>query len=241
MKKIFKFLGCLSLFFVVIISIFFIYLSNYYHASTNAYDLVYNSSSDDITILADDSGISFIPSNPTCGFIFYPGAKVEAESYAPLMNALAKDNILCVIVKMPYNLAFFNINGADTILAKYPDISNWYIGGHSLGGAMAASYLGENQEKYDGLILLASYSTYDFSDTDIDVLSIYGSEDKVLSLDSYNKYMINLPECYTEYIIDGGCHAYFGDYGFQKGDGEPRISTQSQVDQTTAVISEFIY
>ena len=53
--------------------------------------------------------------------------------------------------------------GAD----KAAGIEAWYMGGHSLGGSMAASYLEQHSSEYDGLILLASYSTADLSQTDL--------------------------------------------------------------------------
>ncbi|MBQ3601265.1 MAG: alpha/beta hydrolase, partial [Lachnospiraceae bacterium] len=112
--------------------------------------------------------------------MFYPGGKVEYTAYLPLMNSLAEEGILCVLLKMPFNLAVLDMNAADGIQEQFPEIENWYIGGHSLGGAMAASYLETHANDYQGLILLGSYSTADLSTTELEVLSIYGSEDTVL-------------------------------------------------------------
>ena len=97
---------------------------------------------------------------------------------------------------------------------------------------MAAAYLGDNVDEYEGLILLGSYSTEDLSDSDIEVLSIYGSEDRVLNASKYEKNISNLPADFTEIIIEGGCHAYFGMYGAQDGDGMPSISNEKQICQT---------
>ena len=114
------------------------------------------------------------------------------------------------------------------------------VGGHSLGGAMAASYLSEHTEDFEGLILLCAYSTADLSDSDIDVLSVYGSEDGVLNMENYEANKVNLPEGYTEVVIEGGCHAYFGAYGAQDGDGEPSISAEQQWEMTAQAIAEFV-
>ena len=76
---------------------------------------------------------------------------------------------------------------------QYPQIEKWYIGGHSLGGSMAATYLSDHVAEFEGLILLGSYSTVDLSNSKLDVLSIYGSEDKVLNHNSYNENKSNLP------------------------------------------------
>ena len=156
------------------------------------------------------------------------------------MEACAQRGILCVLVHMPGNLAVFDINAADGIREQYPDITNWYLAGHSLGGSMAASYLGSHAEEYDGLILLASYSTEDLNKSGLDVLSVYGSEDGVLKMDSYEKYRKNLPEDFTEIIIPGGCHAYFGCYGPQDGDGTPEISNEEQIRLTADAIEEMV-
>jgi pimeloyl-ACP methyl ester carboxylesterase len=154
-----------------------------------------------------------MPENPVVGFVFYPGGKVEYSAYKPLMEACASRGIACVIVKMPFNLAVFDVNGAEGITDMYPEISEWYIGGHSLGGSMAASYISENSDEYKGLVLLGSYSTADLSEKKIEVLSVFGSEDKVMNKEKYNESKINLPANFEEVIIEGGCHAYFGMYG----------------------------
>ena len=152
------------------------------------------------------------------------------------MAELAREGVLCVLVEMPFNLAVFDINAADGIQEQYPEIEDWYIGGHSLGGSMAASYLADHTDEYEGLILLGSYSTADLSDTDLDVLSIFGSEDKVLNREKYDENKSNLPDDFCEVVIEGGCHAYFGMYGAQDGDGTPTISNHEQIRLTVESI-----
>lgn len=174
------------------------------------------------------------------GIIFYPGGKVEYSAYEPLMEGCASNGYLCAVVEMPFNLAVFDVDKADDIKSKYTNIKSWYIGGHSLGGSMAASYLKSNYEDYLGLVLLGSYSTTDLSNTSLKVLSIYGSNDKVLDMDKYNKYKTNLPEGYEEHIILGGNHAYFGVYGEQNGDGESSISNSEQINLTVDLIASLM-
>ena len=156
------------------------------------------------------------------------------------MQACAEQGIMCVLLEMPFNLAVFDVNAADGIQEKYPEIEEWYIGGHSLGGSMAASYLADNAEEYDGLILLCSYAATDLSDTDLDVLSIYGSEDKVMNREKYAENKSNLPDDFTEIVIDGGCHAYFGMYGAQDGDGTPVITNEEQIALTVEQVVEIM-
>lgn len=220
---------------VVLIAIFVgacgIYLGDYYRTDMEAVEAFAPINTPE-QYKKEDNTIVFEPENATTGFIFYPGGKVEHTAYIPLMQELSSKGILCVLVKMPFNLAVFDINAADGIQENYPEIDSWYIGGHSLGGSMAASYLEKNTADFEGLILLGSYSTADLSDTDLNVLSIYGSEDLVLNQEKYKENKINLPDNFTEVIINGGCHAYFGMYGPQDGDGTPSISNKEQIHLT---------
>ncbi len=174
------------------------------------------------------------------GLIFYPGGKVEHTAYEPLMKALASEGIVCVLLQMPFCLAVLDMNAADGIKEQYPDVTRWYIGGHSLGGSMAAVYLGNHDSDYEGLILLGSYSTEDLSKTTLKVLSVYGSEDKVLNSEKYKENKSNLPDDFTEVILEGGCHAYFGMYGAQEGDGTPSISNEEQIALTVDAVKEFV-
>ena len=216
-----------------------VYLSGYYHADTNVIDM-YTSESNIVSQQFGRNATAYMPENPSAAFIFYPGGKVEHTAYEPLMTACAERGILCVLVKMPGNLAVLDINAAEDLFHQFPDIENWYIGGHSLGGSMAASYAAENPGKLKGLVLLAAYSTKNLTSTSLDVLSVYGSEDHVLNAEKYKKYRANLPEDFSEIIIEGGCHAGFGMYGRQNGDGIPTISSGEQILITAEKISGFI-
>ena len=86
-------------------------------------------------------------------------------------------------------------------------------------------------------MLLGSYSTADLSETDLAVLSVYGSEDLVMNRENYALYKENLPSDFTELILDGGCHPYFGMYGAQEGDGIPRITNEEQIRMTADAIA----
>ena len=238
-RKIFIVLSSVVLSLLLIIGVFAIYVSDYYHADIdkiNEFDSIKNTT---YQVLEDDT-IVFDVENATTGVIFYPGGKVDYKAYLPLMASLAENGILSIIVEMPFNLAVFDMNAADDIIDKYNNIESWYIAGHSLGGSMAASYLEKNHEKFDGLILLGSYSTADLSSTNLKVLSIYGSEDKVLNLEKYDECKNNLPSGFVEHIVKGACHAYFGVYGEQDGDGTPTISNEEQIRATSSIILEFI-
>ncbi len=237
-RKIFIITTSVLLALAIIVGASAIYLGDYYRADNEAIGAFLPQG----TTWKEkaDGTIVFEPEGATKGFIFYPGGKVEYTAYIPLMQACAEQGILCVLVDMPFNLAVLDINAADGIQKEYPEIEDWYIGGHSLGGSMAASYLEKNAEDYEGLILLGSYSTADLSGTDLAVLSVFCSEDKVMNREKYDENKSNLPTNFTEIIIYGGCHAYFGMYGAQDGDGTPTITNEEQIDQTAIAISELV-
>ena len=188
-----------------------------------------------VTVEQADGAIAFIPAEAKAGFIFYPGGLVPAEAYAPLMRALAEEGVLCIVPEMPFRLAVLDMNAADGIAAQYPEVTRWAIGGHSLGGAMAASYAAAHADEYEALVLLAAYSTAEILEN-IAVVSVYGDADGVMNREKYAQYRANLPENAQETVIPGGNHAQFGDYGEQKGDGTAAISPDEQLRQTVQAI-----
>lgn len=194
-------------------------------------------SSSGVTVTAEDNMTVFMPEKVAQGLIFYPGGFVEHTAYAPLLRSLAEEGWLCVLTEMPFDLAVLNMNAADGIRERFPQVDSWAIGGHSLGGAMAASYAAGHAEDFDALVLLAAYATEDLNGTDMTVYSIYGSEDQVLNRDKYAQYRKNLPANTIEVVLEGGNHAQFGDYGHQKGDGTAALSPEEQQQKTVAVLN----
>ena len=216
------------------------YLGDFYHADTEAIEAFCEGFSGEISVDSGDN-IVVIPDQATAGMIFYPGGKVEYTAYMPLMKALAEKGVLCILVKMPFHLAVLDSNAADGIPEQYPEIESWYIGGHSLGGAMGASYVSKHPDAFEGLVLLGAYSTADLSHTELQILSVYGSEDGVMNREKYRSCLVNLPADYREVVLEGGCHAYFGMYGHQNGDGTASLSPEEQILLTSDLIAEWIY
>lgn len=136
-----KFLALLAVPMVLIIACW-AYVADYYRADETA--IAAMNISTDIRVEKSGNTLAFIPTETEAGFIFYPGGKVEYTAYAPLMRALAEDDVLCVLVEMPLNLAVLDMNAADGITNQYPQVKRWYIGGHSLGGSMAASHVAKH-------------------------------------------------------------------------------------------------
>jgi hypothetical protein len=188
--------------------------------------------SDSQVIVTSDPWIVFQPAEliPTTGLIIYPGGRVDPRAYAPLAYALAAQGYLVVIVPMPLNLAVFGSDRATSIIETYPNIQNWVIGGHSLGGSMAALYADKHRDQINGLVLLASYpaNSNDLSDSTIEVTSIFGTQDGLATGDKIDASRELLPPDTSWVPIEGGNHAQFGWYGDQSGDNPATINRQEQ-------------
>lgn len=239
MKKRTKVILAVCLSFLLLLGVGgYAYVADFYRADEAALAaMAYQT--DEVQIKEDGNITWFVPQESIAGLIFYPGGKVEHTAYAPLLRACAEQGFLCALVRMPGNLAVLGTNAADGLQEKHPEITTWYIAGHSLGGAMAANYAAAHSDDYSGLILLATYSTKDLTQTPLRVLSVYGSEDGVMNRENYKKNWANLPVDTTEVILEGGCHAQFGSYGPQDGDGTPTISGEEQIRQTAEAIAAF--
>ena len=214
------------------------FLLDCYEADQAAIDAF--SVADSIDVHTVNNAVIYAPDNATVGIVFYPGAKVEYTAYLPLMEACASKGILCVLVEMPLYFPLIDPEAAAGIPERYHQIDNWYIGGHSLGGYAASSYLADNLDIFDGLILLASYTASDLSATDLSVLSIYGSEDQIMNRERYAEGLSKLPADYTEVVIDGGCHAYFGMYKGQDGSVDFAVTNEEQLLITADAIANFV-
>jgi len=187
--------------------------------------------SDNSVLVFPKKWIVFSPLNnsPVMGVILYPGGHVDPIAYAPLAKQIAVEEYLVIIPRMPLNLAVLDINVADEIVQANPDIKTWVIGGHSLGGAMAAEYVASNPSVVDGLFLWASYpaKSTDLSGfSNLQVLSIYGTEDG--GVEEIRASRQRLPQNTLWIEMEGANHAQFGWYGEQPGDGEATISREKQ-------------
>ncbi|WP_295342165.1 alpha/beta fold hydrolase [uncultured Subdoligranulum sp.] len=226
-KKLLIAVGILVLLLAVCAGAFFWYVSDYYRAEDVA-----------LEVLAQDSGITvqdnltiLSPSVPSdAAVIFYPGAKVEAEAYLPLLGQIKQTGVTCILVHMPFHMAIFDANAAEDVMEQFPDIQHWYMAGHSMGGAMASQFASDHPEEIDGLILLGAYIYGDYPAEK--TLTVYGSLNQ--SVEDHIDYTENVVE------IEGGNHAQFGNYGPQKGDLPATISAEEQQRQTVCAIEEFM-
>lgn len=179
--------------------------------------------------------LTFSPASkqPEIGFIIYPGGRVDYRAYAPAARQIAAQGYLVVIVPMPLNLAVFNPGAASAVIATNPSVQRWAIGGHSLGGAMAANFAKAHPGAVQGLALWASYpaASDDLSASNLKVASISGSLDGLSTIEKVNASRPLLPASTTWVQIAGGNHAQFGWYGDQSGDNPASISRASQQEQ----------
>ena len=191
----------------------------------------------------DGDGFILQPGSPSkTGFVFYSGGLVTPEAYAAHLRPIADAGHTVFAPKMPLNLAVFDLSAADEIIANNPEIEFWVIGGHSLGGAMAAEYTLNNDDKIDGLVLWASFPAdgADLSNFDIEAVSIFGSNDGLASPEEIQESAVRLPADTIFAEVNGGNHAQFGDYGTQSGDNVAYIPLDRQITQTAEQTLELI-
>ncbi len=191
-----------------------------------------------------DGLITFTPAAgpPTTGLILYPGGKVPSAAYAPQARAIAELGYHVVIVSVPFNFAVFDITAAAPVIAAHPEIEHWVVGGHSLGGAMAAQFLSGNPGAAEALVFWAAYAATDLSAQDLTVASIYGSLDSGIASYTSPSAVANADPDLTFTVIDGGNHKQMGWYTGQPNDPPAtitRVDQQAQViDATRALLDE---
>lgn len=231
MKKQLKcVLIAIAIILILLVASFYVWIESHYTATEEAHSLVQEINGNDLIFGSEDA---------TTGFIFYPGAQVEAEAYSYLGAVLAQDDYFVVIARMPLNLAVLSVNRAQQIMNQFDHIENWFVGGHSLGGAMVSRFAYNHQELIEGIVFIASYPADDLSETDIPILSIYGENDGVATLETMMKKNKLLSNNSTLLMIEGANHANFGMYGDQKGDSVAIISGEYQRQQTTEAILDW--
>ncbi|GAB4455474.1 MAG: alpha/beta hydrolase [Anaerolineae bacterium] len=178
--------------------------------------------------------------SPATGLIIYPGGLVDPRAYAPPAHALAAQGYLVVVTPVPLNLAVLAPNRAGEVIAAFPQIEHWAIGGHSLGGTMAAQFAANQPQQVDGLVLWASYPAggASLADSTLPVASVFGTRDGLISSADIENSRLLLPATARFVPVEGGNHAQFGWYGPQQGDQPATIShTEQMAQQVDAALS----
>ncbi|MFD1417934.1 alpha/beta hydrolase [Companilactobacillus keshanensis] len=220
MKKFTKWIIAIILgLFIITISTYLVVKNKEYEPSTDAINAA-------TTTTTVENTIKFQGDDTRPAIIFYPGALVEPKSYSIWANEVAKAGYSVYIVRFPLDLAIMNANAASKVQANKP----YVIGGHSLGGTMAARYAHNNPKELKGLFFLASYPDKKINLRQLKepVLSITASQDGVLNESNYKKAKKLLPASTKYLVINGGNHAGFGSYGKQKGDNKASIKNSDQ-------------
>lgn len=196
-----------------------------------------------VTVTEDANALSFESPTPNgTGIVLYPGARVSAAAYAPLARRLAMEGIQIYVAKFPLKMAVLKGNAANSIIKAHPEITTWYVSGHSLGGTMACSYYASHQDQVTGIILLASYpmKSLDLTSTKVKVLSLSGQNDGFATPEDITTSKASLPKDSIFFQIPGGNHEQFGYYGHQKGDGIATITRDEQLEAIFTQIMSFL-
>jgi hypothetical protein len=168
------------------------------------------------------------------GVVFYPGARVDPRAYLALLRPLADAGHLVVVVKPPLDIAL--LVGAAPF-DDHPEVARWVVGGHSLGGTAAAMV---DDPRVAGLLLWASYPAEDQSARDLPTLSVSGDRDGLATPDDIAATAPRLPAGARSVVVEGGVHAFFGDYGEQPGDGVPTVDRAAAQRQIVDASREFV-
>ncbi len=189
-----------------------------------------------VTFTEEGGTLTYTPvgTSPKTGLVLYPGGKVPSAAYAPQARAIAELGYLVVVVSVPFNLAVFGIDSAGPVIADHPEIDHWAVGGHSLGGSMAAQFIDSHPGEVDGLVLWASYSAADLASDGLAVLSAYGTLDTGVPSYTSPANLAKLGTDVTLAVIDGGNHEQMGWYTGQPNDPPATIS---RADQQTQVVA----
>lgn len=214
------------------------YLTEYMPSLINEKSALENISN--VNLIIDEKLIRISPQEKSeIGIIFYPGGKVDYKAYMRLGALISQYGYEVFIPKMPLNFAIFDIDRAKEIMDTNSNIKNWYLSGHSLGGASISEFYKKNKNSVEGIIFLASYPNFDISTEKIKVLGIFASEDGLINKEKREEKLNNFPEN-SSFVLDGGNHAGFGNYGIQKNDGIAKITEEQQQKITAEKINEFI-
>jgi pimeloyl-ACP methyl ester carboxylesterase len=187
--------------------------------------------SSESVLVDDDPWLTFSPGGgATTGLIFYPGARVHPISYAPPARAIAEAGYLAVVVPMPFNMAVISPNRAEEIIDAHPEIETWVIGGHSLGGAMAAQFANTHRSTIQGVVLWGAYPGANTSlrNGGQQVVAVYGTRDCISTPAEVLEAAVRLPEDVGLVPIEGGNHIQFGWYEGQPGSCTASISLEDQ-------------
>ena len=185
--------------------------------------------------------MSVAGSTPTRGFAFFQGGLVDPRAYVKILRPIAAAGYLVSIHKSPFDLPIADIGGMRSTLDRHPEIEWWAVGGHSLGGVAAATFAASSPRTTPALVLWASYPFASLASVDaLTVLSVSGTADGLTTPQDIEASKAKLPSTTTFAAVEGAVHSFFGDYGDQRGDGEPTISREDAQQQIVATTLQWL-
>lgn len=204
--------------------------------------------SDENVTITHEPWLIFTPNgvDVETGFIFYPGGRVNPKGYATLLNPIAAEGYLVVVPEMPINMAIFDVDAANEIMAAYPKIETWVIGGHSVGGVSATMYTAQNPERIAGLVIWSAFpaDSSDISGLDIPVTLLYGGNEEGVTDESVGERKALLPADTVYIKIAGGDHHQFGSYKIKPEEDlatvAPAIQQAEIIEATLRVLEEAV-
>ncbi len=214
-----------------------IYFNIYIHRTEEAD--IFLESHDGVEITRTADGYFFDGPGTETAMVFFPGARIDEGAYSRLMFELALNDVDCFLLKVPLHLSLFGKEKPNKIMQEY-EYDHWFVGGHSLGGAVAASFGAAHPKAVEGVVGIGSYPPDPMS-APVRLIMIYGSRDMVMDRNMFIRNQSNCPPQSREYVIEGGNHSGFAYYGDQRGDGEASITPEEQQDETVGQILEFIH
>ena len=188
-----------------------------------------------VTVEARDNRVIMSPTQDpdSVGMLYFPGARVDPYSYLYPLVDIAAEGTTIVIVDPLFNMALIDTRGVGELTRDLPEVSEWVLAGHSLGGVKAC--LEASHPSVTHLVLFASYCATDISSLDIGVLQIVGDQDGLLNNDLRVEALSLLPASEdATLVIPGANHADFGTYGPQPGDGPSSYTNE----EMRAIITE---
>lgn len=200
----------------------------------------------DRTVVVDrhDDWVSLAPADrpPVRGLVFYPGAHTDPRAYLPTWAPIVKATGTAVFVpRMPLHFAPLDAAAAARVLVAHPEITRWWVGGHSFGGFAAARFL-ERPEAVgvEGAVLWASYPPRDARlSAGLRVLAVTGGRDGVVPTADARDNASGRAGVQLREIV-GMEHSQFGAYRSIFGEGNPTISDATAHAELAAITSAFL-
>ena len=175
-------------------------------------------------------------------FVLYPGGLVRPQAYEWLGRALAGRGVHTVIPEFPVDLAVLDAGRAQRLVDHYAAGRPVVVGGHSLGGAMAAAWASDHPDAVAGLVLLAAYPPDgdDLTAAGVPALVLQAEHDLVADADAVRGGLDRLPAGTDLVVVEGAVHSFFGRYGPQAGDGIPTVSRAEAEASIVAALTDFL-